>query len=120
MQQDMTEELDALIEVLPPSLQRTLHELNQEEELLEVVLDLGRVPEARFIDHEVVLSSSEVTEADIEYVVSRIGSFTDDNRAGVERTLHRISAIRNREGKVVGLTCRVGRAVYGTMSSATS
>jgi stage III sporulation protein SpoIIIAA len=115
MQQDMTEELDALIEVLPPSLQRTLHELNQEEELLEVVLDLGRVPEARFIDHEVVLSSSEVTEADIEYVVSRIGSFTDDNRAGVERTLHRISAIRNREGKVVGLTCRVGRAVYGTI-----
>jgi len=115
MQQETTEELDALIEVLPTPLRSTLREMNREEELLEVILDLGRVPEARFVSHEVVLSSSEVTEEDIEYVVSRIASFGDDNRAGIERTLHRISAIRNREGKIVGLTSRVGRAVYGTI-----
>ena len=115
MQREITDDLGDLIEVLPPSLQQSLADLDQEDELLEVVLDLGRVPEARFLDREVVLSSTEVTEPDIQYVASRIGRFGDDNRAGIERTLHRISAIRNREDKIVGLTCRVGRAVYGTI-----
>ena len=78
-------------------------------------MDLGRRPEARFVDGEIELSEQEVTEAEIDYVVSRIGDFGDDNRAGIERTLHRISAIRNRKGRIVGLTCRVGRAVYGTI-----
>jgi stage III sporulation protein SpoIIIAA len=85
------------------------------EDLLEVVMDLGREPEARFPGKEVILSHEEVTQDDLEYVVSRIGEFGDDNRAGIPRTLHRISAIRNRKGKIVGLTCRVGRAVFGTM-----
>jgi stage III sporulation protein SpoIIIAA len=77
-------------------------------------MDLGRVPTARFIEREVVLSETEVAHLDIQYVVERIGEFDADNRAGLERTLHRISAIRNRGGHIVGLTCRVGRAVYGT------
>lgn len=115
MQQEITDDLDALVDVLPSPLQQALRQLNHQDELLEVVLDLGRLPEARFVDREVGLSSSEVTEADIEYLASRIGRFGDDNRAGIERTLHRISAIRNREDKIVGLTCRVGRAVYGTI-----
>jgi stage III sporulation protein SpoIIIAA len=115
MQREITDDLGDLVEVLPPSLQQSLTDLDQEDELLEIVLDLGRVPEARFLDHEEVLSSTEATEADIQYVASRIGRFGDDNRAGIERTLHRISAIRNREEKIVGLTLRVGRAVYGTI-----
>ncbi len=115
MQQEITDDLDALVDVLPPGLRKSLRDLNQEDELLEVVLDLGRLPEARFLDREVILSSSETNEEEIEYVASRIGRFGDDNRAGIERTLHRISAIRNREDKIVGLTCRVGRAVYGTI-----
>jgi stage III sporulation protein SpoIIIAA len=115
MQQEITDDLDAMIEVLPLPLQKALRELGQQDELLEVVMDLGRVPEARFIDREVGLSSSEVTDEDVEYAASRVGRFGDDNRAGIERTLHRISAIRNREDKIVGLTCRVGRAVYGTI-----
>jgi stage III sporulation protein SpoIIIAA len=115
MQQEITDDLDALIEVLPLQLRDALQDLNREEELLEIVLDLGRLPEARFVDREVVLSPTEVGEDDIEYVATRIGRFGDDNRAGIERTLHRISAIRNREDKIVGLTCRVGRAVYGTI-----
>ena len=78
-------------------------------------MDLGRRPEARFPDAEVTLLEREITEADIAFVVEHIGSFGDDNRAGIERTLHRISAIRNRNGKIVGLTCRIGRAVYGTI-----
>jgi stage III sporulation protein SpoIIIAA len=78
-------------------------------------MDLGRVPEARFVDHELTLSEREVTQEDLDYVISRISEFTGDNRAGIERTLHRISAIRNRQGKVIGLTCRVGRAVYGVI-----
>lgn len=80
-----------------------------------MVIDLGRVPEARFPHREIALNHKEITEQDIEYVASRIGSFGDDNRAGIERTLHRISAIRNRRGRIVGLTCRVGRAVFGMM-----
>src|SRR5207302_964690 len=80
-----------------------------------VVMDLGRTPEARFAGREEILSHREVTAEDIAYVISRIGQFGGDNRAGIERTLHRISALRNRAGKVVGLTLRVGRAVYGTM-----
>ncbi len=78
-------------------------------------MDLGRRPEARFPESEVILLDREVTEKDIADVVEKIGSFGDDNRAGIERTLHRISAIRNRNGKIVGLTCRIGRAVYGTI-----
>jgi stage III sporulation protein SpoIIIAA len=83
--------------------------------LLEVVMDLGREPEARFPGDELILDNRPVGDEDIEYVVERIGDFGGDNRAGIERTLHRISAIRNREGRVVGLTCRVGRAVFGTI-----
>ena len=84
-------------------------------DLLEIVLDLGRPPEARYSDEEIVLSDREVSQEDIEYVISRISEFTADNRAGIERTLHRISCIRNRQSRVVGLTCRVGRAVFGTI-----
>ena len=78
-------------------------------------MDLGRLPEARFTDHEMILSDHEITQDDIDYVVQRIGQIMGDNRAGIERTLHRISAIRNRQGRVIGLTCRVGRAVFGTV-----
>jgi len=78
-------------------------------------MDLGRLPEARYPDREIVLSNKEVTEEDIEYIVCRIATFGGDNRAGIARTLHRISAIRNREGRILGLTCRIGRAVYGTI-----
>jgi stage III sporulation protein SpoIIIAA len=111
----VTDDLDALIDVLPPRVARSVRERPNNFELLEVVLDLGRAPEARYPGSEDVLSEEEVTESDIDFVVSRIGEFTTDNRAGVERTLHRISCIRNRKGRIVGLTCRVGRAVFGTI-----
>ncbi|MCH8108604.1 MAG: AAA family ATPase, partial [Chloroflexi bacterium] len=101
--------------MLPPRIQETLRNREDISELLEVVLDLGRVPEARVLDESIVLDSQEVTQEDIQHVIERVGNFGDDNRAGVERTLHRISAIRNRSNKVVGLTLRVGRAVYGTI-----
>ncbi|HEV2125003.1 MAG TPA: AAA family ATPase, partial [Chloroflexota bacterium] len=100
---------------LPPHIKQPLDRDENKGDLLEVVLDLGREPEARFAGREVLLSDEEVTPEDLEYVVSRIGEFGDDNRAGIPRTLHRISAIRNRKGQVVGLTCRVGRSVLGTM-----
>jgi len=111
----ITDDLNALLAVLPVRIQNALHEQNRSDELLEVVLDLGRLPEARFIDFEVVLSEQEVTLADLQDVVARIGEFTEDNRAGIERTLHRISCLRNRQGHIIGMTCRVGRAVYGTI-----
>ncbi len=110
----ITDNLDAMLNVLPPQVVQTLTSLNRSDDLLEVILDLGRIPTARYIDREVALSQQEITHEDLEYVVGRIGEFDDDNRAGLERTLHRISAIRNRRGHIVGLTCRVGRAVYGT------
>jgi stage III sporulation protein SpoIIIAA len=116
MQREITDDLDLLLDALPPHICKPLRARDDNHELLEVVMDLGRLPEARYPGREVVLSDSEVTEADIEYVVSRIGEFGADNRAGIERTLHRISAIRNRRGRIIGLTCRVGRAVFGTIA----
>ncbi len=115
MQQKITDDLEALLGVLPPPLGDVLRAADRADDLLEIVLDLGRPPEARFVDHEITLSENEVTQKDLDYVVARIGEFTEDNRAGIERTLHRISCIRNRQGRIVGLTCRVGRAVYGTI-----
>ena len=107
-------ELELLAQALPPHLYRALHERTASAQLLEIVLDLGREPEARVPGREILLSEMAVTEADLEYVAERVGEFSDDNRAGIARTLHRISAIRNRRGRIVGLTCRVGRAVGGT------
>ncbi len=115
MQKVITDDMDALLDILPPHIKRPLVRRKDISELLEVVLDLGRTPEARFPEREVILNDKEVEEADIDYVVARIGTFGEDNRAGIERTLHRISAIRNRRGRIVGLTCRVGRAVFGTI-----
>jgi stage III sporulation protein SpoIIIAA len=115
MQLKITDDLAALLNVLPTHVKDSLEQADQGNELLEVVLDLGRKPDARFTNGELTLNEREVTRDDIDYVVERIGQFTDDNRAGIERTLHRISAIRNRQGDIVGLTCRVGRAVYGTI-----
>ena len=115
MQKRITDDMHALMAVIPPAIGASLTAANRTDELLEVILDLGRVPTARYIDGELVLSQAEVTHADIDYVVTRIGNFDADNRAGLERTLHRISGLRNRRGQVVGLTCRVGRAVYGTI-----
>jgi len=116
VQKVVTDDLDALLDILPPHIRQPLSEQEDMSALLEVVLDLGRPAEARFPQREMVLDPKEVDERDIDHVVSRIGSFGDDNRAGIERTLHRISAIRNRKGRIVGLTCRVGRAVYGTIT----
>ncbi|MGH2522301.1 MAG: AAA family ATPase, partial [Anaerolineales bacterium] len=115
MQKRITDDLHALMDVIPVNIGEALNAANRTDDLLEVILDLGRVPTARYVDGEKVLSETEVTRADIDYVISRIGAFDADNRAGMERTLHRISGIRNRRGQVVGLTCRVGRAVYGTV-----
>jgi stage III sporulation protein SpoIIIAA len=115
MQNNITDDLDALLEVIPPVIRGAIRAENQVTNLLEVVLDLGRQPEARFLRREVTLSEREVTREEIDYVVDRVSDFTTDNRAGIERTLHRISCIRNRRGNIVGLTLRVGRAVYGTV-----
>ncbi len=116
MQHVITDDLEALLATLPPDIHDAVNRLENRSELLEIVLDLGRLPEGRFPEGEVILSKTPVTYANLEYVVERIGEFGDDNRAGIERTLHRISALRNRKGRVVGLTCRIGRAVLGSIA----
>src|SRR5438128_2565069 len=113
--QQQSDELEALLRGLSPDIAARVRSLEGLEGLLEIVMDLGRLPEARFAGREDTLARREVSAEDIAYVISRIGQFGGDNRAGIERTLHRISALRNRAGKVVGLTLRVGRAVYGTV-----
>ncbi len=115
MQNNITDDLEALLQIVPPPIREAIRRENHGDDLLEIVLDLGRQPEARFLNREVTLSEREVTREEIDYVVSRVSDFTADNRAGIERTLHRISCIRNRAGDIVGLTLRVGRAVYGTV-----
>jgi len=114
-QQAVTDDLELLLEVMPLRLRDALSRLPDKEHLLEVVLDLGRVPEARFPGRVIEIDETSVSREDLTAVVERVGRFGDDNRAGIERTLHRISAIRNRQGAVIGLTCRVGRAVFGTV-----
>jgi len=111
----ITDDLDVLLGVLPPQIREQVQQQPDPEDLLEVVLDLGREPEARFPIRAVRLSDGFVSPEDMQYVISRVGTFGKDNRAGIERTLHRISAIRNRVGEIIGLTCRVGRAVFGTV-----
>jgi stage III sporulation protein SpoIIIAA len=147
-QHKVTDNLHQLLEVLPPRLRVCLEREERLDDLLEIVLDLGRPAEARLpgrvvelcpsssTNREVVAvdpassaalpgaaamdpdcddAKNEVTDKDIEHVTSRIGEFGEDNRAGIERTLHRISAIRNRKARIVGLTLRIGRSVYGTV-----
>jgi stage III sporulation protein SpoIIIAA len=113
--QRVTDDLDRLLAVLPEAVAGTLSRDPDRDQLLEVVLDLGRVPEARYPGRALNLGQEPVQRRDLAAVVERLGAFGGDNRAGIERTLHRISAIRNRGGEIVGLTCRVGRAVFGTV-----
>ncbi|WNZ22331.1 AAA family ATPase [Leptolyngbya sp. NK1-12] len=111
----ITDDLPQLLDILPGPIRQVLQRHPQRDKLVEVVLDLGRRPEARFPNAAEYLSDQPVTRADLDYCIERVGMFSGDNRAGIERTLHRISAIRNRAGEVIGLTCRVGRAVFGTI-----
>ncbi|HUV13774.1 MAG TPA: R3H domain-containing nucleic acid-binding protein [Acidobacteriota bacterium] len=112
---EITDELNQLLAIIPEQILELLEADLDLDNLVEIVMDLGRTPEARFPDRAVYLPESEVTFNDINQVVARVGSFTSDNRAGIERTLHRISAVRNRKGEIIGLTCRVGRAITGTV-----
>ena len=110
------QDLPALLEILPDKIKLPLekHDLNG---LIEVVMDYGRLPEARFFDGKRVdLGSEAVTLGDINYAVNRVGEFTSDNRAGIARTLHRISCVKNRRGEIIGLTCRLGRTITGTIN----
>ncbi|MCW5877549.1 MAG: AAA family ATPase [Anaerolineales bacterium] len=111
---EITDDLDALLSALPKDIERAVRERNHSADLLEVILDLGRMPTVRTSSEEAVVLEREITHEDIAHVVQGLGDFDEDNRAGIERTLHRISGIRNRRGDVVGLTLRVGRAVFGT------
>ncbi|MBC5808127.1 MAG: AAA family ATPase [Candidatus Eremiobacteraeota bacterium] len=108
-------ELNALLDIFPSDIRKALTDLPHLDELLEVILDLGRLPEGRYPSDYCNLSEIPIGADDIAHVVGRIGEFGKDNRAGIEQTLHRISCLRNRSGKIIGLTCRVGRAVYGTI-----
>lgn len=109
------DDLEQILSILPPSIRAQLLHHPQRQNLIEVVLDLGRLPEARFFGSVEYLSEEPVTHADLDHCIKRVGIFGGDNRAGIEKTLHRISAIRNRSGEVIGLTCRVGRAIFGTI-----
>ncbi|MCL2475150.1 MAG: AAA family ATPase, partial [Chloroflexi bacterium] len=111
----ITDNLDAFIDVFPTHIADALQKVGDLDALLEVIMDFGRLAEARYGDRNVRLSEKEVSLEDIHYVTSKLSAFGDDNRAGIERTLHRISAIRNRKGDIIGLSCRVGRAVFGTI-----
>lgn len=111
----VTDDLDQLLDSLPDSLRTILEQHPQRDVLVEVVMDLGRLPEARFPGKTEYLLDTPVTRDDLQACIEKVGHFSGDNRAGLERTLHRISAIRNRSGEIIGLTCRVGRAVFGTI-----
>lgn len=112
----IADDLDKLLEILPDFICDPLEKHSNQKDLIEVVMDLGRRPEARFPDGPQFLSTKIISWQDLDYCIKRLGNFSGDNRSGIERTLHRISSIRNRNGNIVGLTCRVGRAIFGTIS----
>lgn len=112
---NMNEDLDKLLENLPFFIQKVLINHPNKDKLIEIVIDLGRRPEARFVNGSEYISRKTVSWQDLDYITKRISKFSNDNRAGIERTLHRISCIRNRQSIINGLTCRVGRAVFGTI-----
>jgi stage III sporulation protein SpoIIIAA len=112
---EITDDLELLLRIMPHQIKDSLHRQADIKNLIEVVMDLGRQPEGRFPSRAIYLAEQTISREDLDYVIHRVGAFTLDNRAGIERTLHRISAIRNRRDSIVGLTCRVGRAVYGTV-----
>jgi len=111
---NVDEELQRLLDVLQPRVKQALLKHPDITSLIEVVLDLGKTPEARFQDKVFYIPGNQVIQEDIDFIVDKVGEFSGDNRAGIERTLHRISCLRNRTGKIIGLTCRVGRVIYGT------
>lgn len=114
----IADDLDKLLDVLPHFIKQQLQAHPKRKDLIEIVMDLGRRPEARFPNGPEYLSPRSIAWHDLDYSIRRIGNFSDDNRSGIERTLHRISSIRNRQGSIIGLTCRVGRAIFGTISIA--
>lgn len=109
------DDLEQLLSILPAELRQPLSNHPKQSQLIEVILDLGRRPEARFPGQAEFLAEQVISKQDLEYCIERVGTFGGDNRAGIEKTLHRISAMRNRAGTIIGLTCRVGRAVFGTV-----
>jgi len=115
-QDTSNDDLEQLLAILPHAIQQTLQDHPKRQQLIEVVMDLGRLPEARFPGSAVYLGETPIAKEDLQYAIDRVGLFSSDNRAGIERTLHRISAIRNRTDEIIGLTCRVGRAIFGTIS----
>lgn len=115
MRREIVDDLELLLEILPPRIEEALRREEELSSLLEIVMDLGRKPQARFPERFLDLGEEPVTREEIQAVVEQMGQFSDDNRSGIERTLHRISGIRNRQGEIIGLTCRIGRAVYGTI-----
>ncbi|MFA5878715.1 MAG: R3H domain-containing nucleic acid-binding protein [Candidatus Margulisiibacteriota bacterium] len=113
---DVIDDIHLLLAIFPSRIRNYLEVHSKLNQLNEVVLDLGRFPEIRFADETYkIIEFDEVSEQDIASVIKKISPFNLDNRSGIERTLHRISAIRNRNGKVIGLTFRVGRAIVGTI-----
>ncbi|WP_172657228.1 R3H domain-containing nucleic acid-binding protein [Myxosarcina sp. GI1] len=111
----ITDNLDKLLTIFPDSIRTKIEKHPHKESLIEVILDLGRPPEIRFANDVAYLRTEPVSKAEIQHCIDRVGMFSADNRAGIERTLHRISAIRNRTGEIIGLTCRIGRAIFGTI-----
>ena len=108
-------DLDKLIQIFPDSIKIALQQHTSKSRLVEIILDLGRRPEGRFLYGREYLSEKIVSWQDLDYTTKRVGTFSNDNRAGIERTLHRISCIRNREGIIIGLTCRIGRCIVGSI-----
>jgi stage III sporulation protein SpoIIIAA len=112
------EDLDKLLETLPSFIKDHVSNHLYKDKIIEIVMDLGRRPEARFSTGPEYLSQKIISWQDLEYTTKRISKFSNENRAGIERTLHRISCIRNRQFLITGLTCRIGRAIFGTISLA--
>jgi stage III sporulation protein SpoIIIAA len=112
----ISDDLEKLLKILPIEISKTIEKYPNRNQLIEIVMDLGKKPEARFSDHVHYISNKNINWQDINYCLRKLGKFNADNRTGIKNTLHRISSINNREGQIIGLTYRVGRAVLGNIN----
>lgn len=109
-------DLEKLIQILPSYIKENIQNHRNKTRLLEIIIDIGRRPEGRFLYGTEYLSDKIVSWQDLDYALKRLGTFTNENRAGIKQTLHRISCIKNRQGVIVGLTYRIGRCIIGSLS----
>lgn len=109
------DQFEAILNILPSWIRLFAREY--QEELEEIALQEGRPPSLwlgnRFVEGERVVEPSDLEAVKQKLKAEYQVEFREDGRAGISGTLHRISALYDRYGILVGMTIRLARVVKG-------